>query len=195
MAGGAGIRNLVFFSHLGSNETESVCVNECIRGSFGLDLGHVTSNTLASPGIFPMVSMRFQAGSARPVRRKRAVAREAQLIRRHNKLRVVTRSVHIMTTEASNPAPVHDALHEIVALHSVLVGGAISEIIEIRRTQAVVLERPVILQALAYFITNRPIVIFALYGHRGRTSLRVALDTGITGIHVIGVRRVEDVAS
>ena len=73
MAGSAGIRDLVFVRHLGSNEAESVCMDECIRRAFGLDLWHVTSNALASWRALLVMRVLFERCSARPVRRKRPV--------------------------------------------------------------------------------------------------------------------------
>ena len=51
-----------------------------------------------------------------------------------------------MTAEAGDAAPVHHALHEVVALHPVLVRRAVGEVRERRLAQLVVFELPEILE-------------------------------------------------
>ena len=38
--------------------------------------------------------------------------------------------MHVVAREAGKAAPVHDALHEVIALHAVLVGCTVGEIVE-----------------------------------------------------------------
>ena len=76
----------------------------------------------------------FDGGGAGTVWRQRPVAVEAEFVGGFDKLRVIIGSVHIVTTEACDAAPIHDALHEIVALHPVLVGGAVGEVVEVGRS-------------------------------------------------------------
>ncbi len=71
---------------------------------------------------------------------------QAKLVRRFSQLRVIVCAVRIVTTEACNPAPVHYALHEIIALHAIFVRRAFGEVRERRLAQLVLLQLPKILQ-------------------------------------------------
>ena len=48
----------------------------------------------------------------------------------------------IVATETGDAACIHQALNEIIALHAVLVGGAIGEMSKCERTEHVRLELP-----------------------------------------------------
>ena len=78
------------------------------------------------------------------------------------KLGVVLRAVYIVAIEASDSAPVHHALHEIIALHAVLVSGAIREVREGCLTKFVLFERPKVCQLESYAIAHWPIETRAL---------------------------------
>ncbi len=58
------------------------------------------------------------------------------------KLRVIIGAMNVVAGEAGNAAAVHEALHEIVALHAVFVGGAIGEMGEGGLAERVVFELP-----------------------------------------------------
>src|SRR5581483_2614691 len=92
------------------------------------------------------MSMGFDAGRAGAIRRLWPVAVEAQSFCRLNQLRVVAGSVNVVATEAGDPMAVHDALDEVVPLHTVLVGGAIGEVVEIGGAQRWLFQLPEILQ-------------------------------------------------
>ena len=92
------------------------------------------------------MGMLFDGSSARAVQRKRAMTIHAKLVRGFSQLRVIVRAMRIVATEASHPAPVHHALHEIIALHAVLVSGAVGVVRERRLAQCVFLKLPEILQ-------------------------------------------------
>jgi hypothetical protein len=53
--------------------------------------------------------------------------------------------MNIVATEAGNPAPVHNALNEVVPLHAVLMRSPIRKMREGRLAQLVLLELPKIL--------------------------------------------------
>ena len=59
---------------------------------------------------------------------------------------VVGRAVNIMATEAGDSAPVHHAGRKIVALHPILVRGAIGEVSEGRFAKLMILEFPIIIE-------------------------------------------------
>src|SRR5579883_985187 len=97
----------------------------------------------------------------RPVRRHGAVAFQTKLVACGAKLRVVRRSVHVVTIEARHAAPVHYALHEVISLHAVLVRGAIRKMREGRFAELMLLELPEVRQPKPHSIADRPIVIAA----------------------------------
>src|SRR5579859_6429591 len=61
--------------------------------------------------------------------------------------------------------------------------------------ERVIFQFPKILQAKARVVANRPIVIFPFNRNCHGTSLRVALNAGVTGCNVVHVRGVQDVAA
>jgi hypothetical protein len=101
--------------------------------------------------------------------------------------------VHVMAAEARDPASIHDALHEIVPLHAVLVRGAVGEMRERRLAEPVLLELPVVAQVPALVEPDRPIVVLTEHGVHERLPLRMALDAGIVGPDEIELCRVHDV--
>ena len=87
------------------------------------------------------------------------------------KLGVVLRAVYIVAIEASDSAPVHHALHEIIALHAVLMSGAVSEVRESSLAEFVLFEGPKICQLKSHTIAHRPIKVRALNRTGQWTSL------------------------
>ena len=78
-------------------------------------------------------------------------------------LGVVRRAVNVMTIETRNAAPIHHALHKVVALHPVFVGRAIRKIKKILRfTKGVIFQLPIIRELQSQVIANRPVVIFSI---------------------------------
>lgn len=72
----------------------------------------------------------FDGGCTRAIQRHRAVTIHAYLIGWLAQLRVVVRSVYVVTAKACDAATVHYALHEIISLHPVLVCRGIREMRE-----------------------------------------------------------------
>ena len=70
--------------------------------------------------------------------------------------------MNVVAAEASNSPPVHQALHEVVALHAILVSRPIGKMRERCLTQLVLFELPKVLQMKSDVISNRPVVVFAL---------------------------------
>lgn len=81
----------------------------------------------------------FESRSSRAVRRHRAVAIEADRCGGFSELRIIFCAVRVVTVEARHAAPIHNTLHKIIPLHSVLVGGAIGVVRESRFTEFVIL--------------------------------------------------------
>jgi hypothetical protein len=71
---------------------------------------------------------------------------KADLVRRFSQLRVIARAMHIMAGRTRDSVPVHDALHKVVALHAILVRGAVWEVVKACLPERAVLELPEVLQ-------------------------------------------------
>ena len=129
--------------------------------------------------------MRLDAGRPRAIGRIRAVAFKTQNACGLHQVGVVFRPVYVVATETGHAVGVHQAGDEIVALHPVLVRGAVGEMGERCRAEFGFLELPEIFQGESGLKANRPVVILA--GHRVRTherlALGVALDAGVAGLH------------
>src|ERR1700757_3319363 len=102
--------------------------------------------------------------------------------------------MNIVAGEAGNAAAVHQALHKIIALHTVLVSGAIGEMGESGLAQRVFFKLPEIAKVQAHMVADGPIVIFAFDGIGQGTSLRMALDAGVACLDIVHARGVEDVS-
>jgi hypothetical protein len=108
------------------------------------------------------------------------------------KVGVVAGPMHIVAAVAAHSVRVHGALHEIVALHAILVRGAAGEVRE-RLSPELVL--PVSRNSSSPFPpeTDRPIVVLAIDRIREGLTLRVALKTHICGLNGVQPRRVDDI--
>ena len=108
------------------------------------------------------MSVFFERSRVWTIERHGSVAVETEFIGGLAKLGVVLRTMYVVAIEAGDSASVHDALHEIIALHSVLMSGAIREVRECGLTEFVFFERPKVCQLESYTITHRPIKVRAL---------------------------------
>src|SRR5262245_54991126 len=97
-----------------------------------------------------------------------------------------------MAAEAGDASPIHDALHEVVALHPVLVGGAFREVHETGIAEFVILELTVVGKFPALVETNRPVVVLPEDRIRQRLSLGMTLDACVVGAREIQPCRVDD---
>ena len=79
---------------------------------------------------------------------------------RFQEIGIVPRSMDIVAIEARDSARVHDAGHEVIALHAILVRGAIGKMRESTLAELVVFELPEILEIQPHLETDRPIVVF-----------------------------------
>ena len=138
MAGSAGVRDCVLVGHLGRYKPERVGVDFHVRYS-RLDLWHMAGNALASRAAVFVVSVFFERGGAGAIGRQRTVAVQTYLVGGSPQLSVVVRAVRVVATEARHPAPIHDTLDEVVALHPVLVRCAFGEMSEGSRAERIVL--------------------------------------------------------
>ena len=79
--------------------------------------------------------------------------------------------MNIVASEASDAAAVHEALHEVIALHAIFVSSAIGEMREGHFTEGVVFELPKIAEVESDAIADRPVVILPFDGIGQRASL------------------------
>ena len=100
----------------------------------------------------------------------------------------------IVAVKACDATAVHHALHEVIALHAVLVRRAICKMSERSLAEIVLFKLPIILEVESDMEADRPVVIFSFDGTGERASLRVALDAGVVGADVIHSRRIHYVA-
>jgi len=174
------------------DEFERVCANVDITDRL-LDFRHVAGNALTSRAVRFVVRMSFQAWSMRTVRGIGSMAIQADCIGGLPKHRRVRGAVHVVTAEAGHPTGVHQALHEIVALHAVLVRGAVREVGERLHPQLMLLELPEVAQIFVDPESNRPIVVLAADGVGEGLTLRVALYAHVIRMHVVELGRIHDV--
>jgi hypothetical protein len=86
---------------------------------------------------------------------------QAEFVHRLSKLRVIPGTVYVMTGCARYSALVHNALHKVVTLHAVLVGGSVGEVEERCLAESVIFKLPVVLEMETDAIADGPIVGFA----------------------------------
>ena len=96
MAGGAGIRHLVFDGHRWSDELEGVRTHKRSGDTLGRNLRHVAGDTLAARTSVFTMSMLFQGRGVWAVWGRWAGAVQADLLRRFAELRIILGAVHIM---------------------------------------------------------------------------------------------------
>ena len=118
---------------------------------------------------------------------------QAYLIATGVEVRDVLVAVDLVAVEAADPAVIHVALHEIVALHTVLVRGEVGELVEVCRAGLQLFELPVVVEAFADFEAYGPVVVLVLDGVGEGLALAVALDAGVVGADEVEAAGVDDV--
>lgn len=159
----AGIGNFFSVSFRGADKLERVAADTYIAERLG-DFRHVAGDTLTAGAVRLVVGVLFQAQGVRAARRLGAVAVEAEQLRGLAQARIVRRAVGVVAGEAGDSVNIHLAVHEIVALHAVLVGGAIGEVREAGLAEFVFFEFPVVAQFLRHLKTYGPVVVLSLEG-------------------------------
>ena len=136
-----------------------------------------------------MVRVLLDAGGMRTILCVGAVAGQAKRIARLAHHRRVFRAVRIVATETRDAARIHQALHEIVALHAVLVGGAVGKMREGGFAELVLLELPEIGEIQPDVKADRPIIVLPVDRISRRAPLRVTLDADVVGMHIVEAAR------
>jgi len=191
VTGGAGVRNARLLRFFRRDETEGVGAHEVVLDCL-LDFGHVACDALAASASFCMVGV-FAHRPFEPCGVVLRVARQADSVAHCIQIGDVLIAVYLMAIKAANLPVVHNALDEVVALHSVLVRREIGVLIEIGCSRFQFFELPVIGQPSARQKADRPVVIFARDRIAERLPLAMALDTGVISAHVIEGLRINDV--
>ena len=107
----------------------------------------------------------------RAVRRARAVTLQAEDRSGFEKIGVVGGTMHVMATEAGHAPCIHETRNKVVALHAVLVSGAVCKVCERRLAELVFFQLPEILEIPAGLETHGPVPVFS----RDRIFQRAAL--------------------
>ena len=145
MTTGAWIRDFQRSSLHGRDEAKRMATNHHIRDGL-FYLRHVARHALIAAGARLMMGVLFDAGHAvRAVRRIRTVTLQAHHAGRLQEVRIVGCAMNIVATEAGHAARIHHAVHKVVALHPILVRGAIGEVSECRLAEFMILQLPIIL--------------------------------------------------
>ena len=110
-------------------------------------LGHVAGDALAAGAAILVMRVFLQSYGVRAIRRIGAVTIEANLVGRLAELRIVVSAVDIVAASAGHAMSVHHALYKVIALHPVLVCGAVGEIEESCLSKRGALELPVVGQS------------------------------------------------
>ncbi len=195
MAGVAGVGDFILYRRGRRDELEGVRADVHV-GELGLDLGHVAVHTLVARRARSVLRVGFDRRGVRAVGRTGSMALEARMTTELQELGVIGGAVHVMAGETRDAVRVHRALHEIVALHAILVGRAIGKMGKGVFTKIVFFQLPEIAQVLAWFVADGPIVIGSVDGlHLQGLALGVALDAGVDGGDGIEARGVDDVAA
>ena len=170
VTGRAGIWDFVLVGYGRGDEGECVSANFDVSNG-GLDLRHVAGDALASWSACLVMGVLLERCGAGAVERHGAVAIETEFVSRLSKLSVVIGAMNIMASEAGDPSAVHQALHEVIALHAILMSGAIGEMREGHFTEGVIFELPKIAEFESDAKADRPVVILPFDGIGQRTSL------------------------
>ena len=109
----------------------------------------------------------------------RAMARAANFVDGLAQHSLVFGAVRIVTAKTGDTALIHEALHEIIALHAVFVGSAIGEMSERLLTELILFELPKILEIHPDVEADRPVVVFSADRTLQWLPLRVALNAYI----------------
>jgi hypothetical protein len=142
----AGTGDLVLVGHGRRDEAESVGMHRRPRNALRFDGWHVAGNTIAAGASILVTCVLLERGRTRTIGPRRRRTIQADLIRRLSQLSVVFRAVRIVARGTGNSMPLHHAPRKVVALHAVLMRGAVRKVLEAGFAQPTILEFREILQ-------------------------------------------------
>lgn len=123
------------------------------------------------------------------------MALQAENVCRLQQVGVVLRSVNIMATEAAHTVRVHRTLNKIVALHAILMRGAIGKMSESLLTRLMLFKLPEIFEVHSHLKTNRPVVVSSVDWIAQRLPLRVTLNADVRRLNCVQAGRIRDIQS
>ena len=188
----ARVRDLRALRDLRRDEPERVAPDVHVAEGL-LDLRHVTAHALAARRSRGVVGVRLERRGARSVRPAGIVALRAHLARLGDEDGGVVGAVRVVAVRTGDAVAIHARLHEVVALHPVLVTGAVGEVRERGLAGPVLLEPPEVSQRQPDPEADRPVVGLARARLGQRAPLRVTLDAHVVRRDRIELRRIDDV--
>lgn len=180
--------------HSGADESKGVASDILVRQCL-LNLRHVTLYALPTWAAGLVVRVLFDRARVRSVRRAWAMAFEAHYVCRFNQQSLVLSPMDVAAAGALHAPRIHDTLDEIIALHPVLVRGAVRKMCERHFTKFVLFKLPEVLQLSAHLESHRPVVILTADWVLQWLPLRMALDAGVVGLNKIKAGRIHDVGT
>src|SRR5665213_710692 len=187
----AGVGNAELLRERGRDEAEGVAADEVVLDGL-LDARHVAGGALA-PGAVGGVVRVFGNSPLQPGGIHGVVARQAERVASGDDAGGVVVAVDVVAVEAAQLAVVHGALHEVVALHAVFVGGHVGELEEVGHAGAKLFELPEVRELFTGLVADGPVVILARDGVPERLALAMALDAGVVAADPIQCRGIDDV--
>ena len=180
MTGIARVWNFQGIGQYGRDEFECMTSDIDIC-DLGLDLRHVAADALTALAIRRMMGVLLQGRSMRSIIGARGMTGDTKLVQSHrlSQIRIVPGAVNIMAVVAGDSTRIHQALHEIIPLHPVLVRGTVAVMCKGGRPKSVLLEFPVVTQVQAHAESDGPVVVFAVDGIRFGLALGMTLNARI----------------
>lgn len=139
----ARVRNFIFCCHARRDEAKRVTADIDV-GDGLLDFRHVTVDAIAARRSSLVVRMLLDAGRVRPVRGAGSVTLQADHAGGLQEIGAIGSSMNVVAAKTRNPASVHHALNEVVALHSILVCSFVREVGEGSLAELVLFQLPVV---------------------------------------------------
>jgi hypothetical protein len=159
-----------------------------------LNFWHMTRDAFVALAARFVMRMLFYGWRVRAIWRRRAVTIQAENVGWLPQECIVFRTMRIVATETCDTASVHEACHEVVALHAIFVASSIREMSKGRLPELVVFQLPEIVQSFAHVEADRPVIGFTWTGrHCLRPPLRVALDARVGCVHVVEAARIHNI--
>ena len=144
MAYVTGVWNLQRFRFGRRDEVESMTANFLVGNRLG-DLRHVTRDAFVASAATLMMGMRLDRGGMWPSLCVGTMTVETQRIAGFAHHGNIVAAMRIVAAKTRDAASIHQALHEIVALHPVLVRGSVRKVRKGKIAELMFFELPVVL--------------------------------------------------
>lgn len=124
-----------------------------------LDFRHMAGNAFSARAAGFVMRVFFNAAGVRTIGRFWTMAFETHDTCRLDQQSLIIGAMDVVATRALHAAVIHHALHEIIALHPILVSRSVREVRERGLAQLVLLQFPEALQFLSHVKAYRPVVV------------------------------------